>query len=581
VARIGSRSAALAVVVVAVAALFAASPAEAATFTYPSGACPAGATGLNDCINNAGDGDHISVKAGFYNEIASVPHAVTVSGPCTGKPAIIDATGFGNAFTIAHDDVTLKCLRVQNGSGRAISNAASAFQNLHVMKIKATHFAYGIFFDGGSGMVVKGSTFSSMSQDAIRGDGPSINSTIKSNTIKNAAGWCVILNGAVTTTISKNNIGPCGVDGVYIQGGTGNTIATNKVHTVNNNGFAISSISTTLSGNTVRGASNDGFYSDGKDNVFLSNKVTGATTGEGFELSSSGLTVKNNKVTKGATFDGIICSACDGATISGNSIAGEVGSDGINASGFGVTISANSVTGGAHGSGISVTGDFPTVNNNVATGGFGDPGIRFHCLATCANASLQNNVESGSYDDVGYLVTTLSDCAVFPCTPIKNNKASDNMGDGFLLNATNNVISGNTSNATGWGPAGCSSGFRIESNGNQLTSNIATGSACDGFYVDGSTNTFSKNTGSNNDQMGFHVKQTSNKFDHNTARNNTGDGFNNDGTSTDFTNNKASGNRQDCTNDATVEAASTGTVTGNACGDGVAFTADSTLNDID
>jgi len=81
--------------------------------------------------------------------------------------------------------------------------------------------------------------------------------------------------------------------------------------------------------------------------------------------------------------------------------------------------------------------------------------------------------------------------------------------------------------------------------------------------------------------MGFHVKQGSNTFDKNTARNNAGDGFNNDGSSTDFTNNKASGNRQDCTNDSTVEAASTGTVSGNVCADGAAFTADSTLNDID
>jgi parallel beta-helix repeat protein len=581
VARIGSRSVALAIVVVALAALFAASPAQATTFTYPSGACPVGGSGLNNCINSASDGDHIKVKAGFYNEIANVPHAVTVSGPCKGKPAIIDATGTTDAFTISHDDVTLKCLRLQNGAGNAISNFGPAFDNLHVMKIKATHFSYGIFFDGGTGMVVKGSTFSSMSQDAIRGDGPSTSSTIMSTTIKNTPGWCVILNGADATTISKNNIGPCGEDGVYIQSGTGNTLATNKVHTVINNGFAISSGTTTLTGNTVNGSSNDGFYSDGATNTFQANKVTGGTGGAGFELSGSGLTVKNNIVKKGVSFDGIICTGCDNGNISGNKIPAKVGSDGINATGAGMTVTGNSVTGGAHGSGLSITGDFPVVTNNIATGGFGDPGIRFHCLATCANASLQNNVESGSYDDVGYLVTTLSDCTPGPCTPIKNNTANDNMGDGFSLNATNNVISANTSSGTGWGPAGCSSGFRILGNGNALTSNVATGSACDGFYIDGSSNSFSKNTGSSNDQMGFHVHQGSNTFDKNTAKNNTGDGFNNDGTSTDFTNNKASGNRQDCTNDSTVEAASTGTVSGNACADGTNFTVDSTLSDID
>lgn len=578
--RIGSRSAAVVIVIVAVAALFATAPAEAATLTYPSATCTL-LNGLTDCINShAVDGDHISVKAGVYKENVQVNRAVTVSGPCKGKPAVFDATAVGTAFTIVHDNVTLKCLTMRNGNGDAISNTTPS-NSLHVSKIKATRFSNGIFTTGGLDLVVKNSTFADMSQTGIDGDAASTGAKIIANTIKNVSSFCIILNGATTSTISKNKIGPCGLDGIYIQSGTTNTLKGNKVHTVNNNGFSISSLDTTLSGNTVRGSSNDGFYSDAKNDVFLGNKVTGATGGAGFELSATGLTVKSNKVTKGATFDGIICTACDSSTISGNVIAGKVGSDGINATGPGITVTGNSVTGGAHGSGVSVIGDSPVVNGNVATGGFGNPGIFFHCLAVCANASLQNNVESESYDDVGYSVTSLSDCGVFPCTPIKNNKASDNMGNGFVLNTNNNVISGNSSNGTGWGPAGCSSGFRIENNSNQLTSNVATGSACDGFYVDGSSNAFSQNTGSNNGQMGFHVNQTSNKFNNNTAKNNTADGFNNDGGGTDFTNNKASGNRQDCTDD-TLEGSSTGTVSGNSCADGTNFAANSTLsNEVD
>ena len=61
--RIGSRGISLIVAVVALAASFATAPAEAATFTYPSAGCTL-LNGLSDCINNAGDGDHIIVKAG-------------------------------------------------------------------------------------------------------------------------------------------------------------------------------------------------------------------------------------------------------------------------------------------------------------------------------------------------------------------------------------------------------------------------------------------------------------------------------------------------------------------------------------
>lgn len=106
-------------------------------------------TSIQEMIQEAEDGDIITVKKGLYKE------SITISKPLTliaEEGAIIDGGGKGNVVTIAADGVVIKGFMIQN-SGKDEENSGimlSEVNNVVIDSNRISNVLYGIYFDKSS-----------------------------------------------------------------------------------------------------------------------------------------------------------------------------------------------------------------------------------------------------------------------------------------------------------------------------------------------------------------------------------------------------------------------------------------------
>jgi parallel beta-helix repeat protein len=569
-------------------------PALPMHLTYPgTGACAKTSTGLNACIASATAGSTITIKPGTYFESGTAVNifGITVTGSC-GNPqsVIIDQSVAGDGFDVGAANVTITCLTVRHGGSSYDGVYNGGYNNLHVTKIDAVDEKYGIYqgVAATSGLSITGSTILGIADYAVYSEAVT-GATITANTFGNTDSYCVELDAATLSTISNNNVGPCNSDGIYVGGGANDMVAGNKIHTADSDCLDIESAATTVTKNSFNGCDGTALYMDQDNATVTSNTFTGKIEGSTIELScsdnavvsgnvantgnddddfiyvcqnSSGTeTITNNVEQTGLVDYGVYCYTCDNATLTGNKILG-----------------------GGEGDAFYVYGNHPVVNSNVGVGGWYDAAFYIDCTASCGASQVEKNTESGSNNDYGFYLYSDGCSTAFPCMTISGNTATDNTEDGFYIDTSNALITGNKASFSGSTSTGCNSGysgFDVVNSGNTLTSNIASNNACDGFYIDASGNTLQTNTATGNAVFGFQVENSANVLTGNIATGNHGDGFNNDGTNTTFTNNKASGNRQDCTNDNAAPSAEGATIlsmAGNVCKDGTNFLVPSLLS---
>jgi parallel beta-helix repeat protein len=555
---------------------------------YPSAQCPKGSTGLNDCIAGATAGSTITVSAGTYYESGTaVGKAVTVAGSsCAAGKVVIDQGFAGDGFDVAASNVTIQCMTIRHGGSNydgIYSNGTS--DNLHVSKVVLLDQDYGVYQNqpGSSGTSITNSTISAIDSYGIFVAAGATGGVISADTILNVGSECFDLGGMTNGTVSNNKLGPCGSIGVEIDAGANNVISGNTLTAIDSDCIYVAGTFTTITKNTLNGCNSDAVYVSGNNATVTFNKVIGQVDGNTFDLSCSDNAVVSNNTSTGGNDDDNFIYVCQNSsgteTITNNIDQGGLVDDGIYCSTCdGAIISGNKILGGGEGSAFSVTGAHPIVTGNTGTGGWDGTVFSVSCTASCNGSSVSKNTESGSNGSYGFSIDDTG-CAAFPCMTIDKNTATGNYEDGFYLTSHFASITGNKSSFNGYAYTGCTyAGFTLGGDHDLLSKNSASNNACLGFYVNSPSSTVQSNTATGNTVHGFQILSDATVVDKNSSTGNHGDGFNNDGTNAVFTSNKASGNRQDCTNDATGgETATIATNTGNSCKDGTNFAVTSTM----
>lgn len=573
----------------------------ATTFTYPSGQCPTSSTGLNDCINNASNGDTIKIKPGRYFEHdIVVNHSVLLTGRCSNPGAVkIDATdSSGNqtdAFDIDASNVTIRCLQIEHagpthyGIDNGDTTEFGAFGGLTVHKVGIQDADYGIYQGGANFLNVTRSSIVGTASYGIYQDSTSNGNAIVRNRIGDNGSESLYFSDTSNSTIRRNNVGPTDSEGLYIGAGAKNLISENNFHTIESDGIEFYSTNTTIAKNTFNGLDSTGIYTTADGAKVLKNVFTGKIDDDVIELScSDNAVVSGNKLVGGGTDDDTFIYVCQNTssseTITNNSSNGFV-DDGVDCSTCdNAVITGNTFTGGGEGYGVYFTGKHPTVNNNSASGGWDDEAIYVDCTGNCGGSSISANHGSGCSDGCPGFFVDDTGCSSFPCMTISNNVATDNLEYGFEFETSYAKISGNVADGNGYTSSGCDyAGFYLGGGGNNhVLNNTSSGNACQGFVLFESSDVLNGNSANHNVGPGFQVgtPYDSNALSNNSSSRNGGDGFNNDGTNTSFTKNVSKGNRQDCTNDNAApssEGATLGPVSGNSCADGSEFTVPSSL----
>lgn len=117
--------------------------------------------------------------------------------------------------------------------------------------------------------------------------------------------------------------------------------------------------------------------------------------------------------------------------------------------------------------------------------------------------------------------------------------AADNDGDGFTVDSDGNSLILNT--ATGNGE----DGFDVDGNGNRLVNNMAENCGDEGIEIDGDQNELTNNKSTGNRQDSIEIDGDENKLFNNTAANDADDGIVIDGNRNMLHNNNAFGNAGD------------------------------------
>ena len=152
-------------------------------------------------------------------------------------------------------------------------------------------------------------------------------------------------------------------------------------------------------------------------------------------------------------------------------------------------------------------------------------GIGVHVIAgphVISEARIESNVGNGIEIDplaTGSRIDTNSlkfnaGCVVVngDANIIESNTCEENLGDGYVIAGTGNVVSGNTSGAkTDRGNGGA--GYRITGASIALENNAAEANLGSGFVVTGTTTVFKSNTSEVNWQHGFDIQSSGHVFD--------------------------------------------------------------------
>jgi parallel beta-helix repeat protein len=528
----------------ALAAMAAGSGATAAatvTFDYPSGACPQGPTGLTDCIDNASDGDTISVKPGLYYENVVVNNAVTVKGTKCDK-VIIDAAppappGFGVkgvGFQIADSMVTIECLTIRHATSGVDSDG---FDDLTVRRVIMNDVSNGVRADAGTDRLrVENSRFQAGDSRAIRHDGGAT-ATIVGNTILNRGEDCINLFEVSNARVQNNVITTCD-DGSAVELNTSN----NSV----------------VRDNRGTNSDNDTFRVSNSANVIVAGNVANGSTESAFEIvSSPDVQLTKNTAMGHHENQAYLVTDSDNAIVAGNRVENGAGDEGFQVAG----------------------GNNRQVTGNVALGTFDNEFFDIDCLGgdPCDNVLVRGNKGMGAPDDDdGFFIRVVptAPCAAFPCVRILDNMSMHAAEDGFFIVVDDALIRGNLSTEHGESDSDQGHGFNLAINRTVLERNTASWNAVHGFNVNGNDNTLDRNKAFRNSIDGIQVNGgDDNTLNMNLADNNLGDGIENDGTNTILTNNVSMNNRADCVSDGTIA-----TNTGNMCADGSNFAFGGTLD---
>lgn len=370
----------------------------------------------------------------------------------------------GAAPTISHNSIAGSTygVYVNVGASPIVSNntIAGAQEGLHIQA------AGGLVTDntisGGAYGIVAGASTAALGRNTIS-NGTAVgifleaNSTgsVYSNTISNYGSGGLYVRDS-STAITGNVLSSNSGFGAYLLAATstfaGNTVSGNSPY-----GIYVKQGAPTLSGNTVSGGGNVGLYVDGATPVAAGNSFT-SSGGYGVFMVSSGGTLSsnsingngsvgvylsasnpalNNNVIQGngvqaASAFGVYALSGSNAVLSGNTIAGNVGSS----DGFGLYGSASS---------LQLTGNIITGNAGLAGDGYGV------YLTASPNVTITGGVASSNNGGPGGKaagVKAVSSSGVISGVTLNDNGLASSWAAGLHLEnstfaVTNGAMSGN------------------------------------------------------------------------------------------------------------------------------------------
>jgi parallel beta-helix repeat protein len=197
---------------------------------------------IQEAINNAADGDMISVKAGTYYEHIVVSKTVSIVGE-DADTTIIDGNDTGHVINVVSDNVSISGFMVQNSG------------NVHMPNLDA-----GICLNGTTGCTIS-----------------------ENRAINN--GFCGIsLLYSNGNTITDNNLSSAGWGGIHLLNSSYNTISgntiTDKYGGINGH---VSSNYNNITENTISNCTYGGFYHAANYNNIFRNNISDIAV-EGIEL---------------------------------------------------------------------------------------------------------------------------------------------------------------------------------------------------------------------------------------------------------------------------------------------------------
>jgi parallel beta-helix repeat protein len=212
---------------------------------------------IQEAIDNAVDGDTISVRAGTYYEHVVVSKTVSIVGE-DASATIIDGNGTGNVFAVNKNSVNITGFTVQN-SGRTLGNAGLRFDNVGLCSISGNsicdNFA-GIWFEESSRNLIAANDIIANIDDGIVFN-YSHNNTVSANNIAFHEYFGIVVNWSHNNTICYNNVtqtlGPSHGDGINLWNSSHNNIFENHVEENNRYGIRVEgqSNNNTISGNRI------------------------------------------------------------------------------------------------------------------------------------------------------------------------------------------------------------------------------------------------------------------------------------------------------------------------------------------
>ena len=489
-------------------------PAHAATVTVSPGG------DIQDAIDNADPGDTVKLGAGRYDAAVlfnSTRTGMTLTGPCKGKPAIIDAYNVASetAVTVEATDVSVNCVTMRHG----INGLVAVADDLTLKKVTALHH-------GSNNVKISGNDFSITKSTFI--DAQSANVYLNGD------------NGTVEGNLSRNSGGSCW----QIYNAQGFTFRNNR--------------SIVCDSDVLDGAdnSNSGFL--------VENNYGYGTRSEGIELNGDDHDVKNNRM------ENIQSGAFDiegnNAEITGNVGIGSDDDECFILDGDDLFVSKN--TSDNCEGGFDVDGDGPVVLDNRVPNAGDNDAFNITCEGNCGNGRVEQNYGAGvNADDEGFQISV--GVGLGAGFQIRDNTAVNNAEEGFVLDVNEAIVTGNVAKTNGGSDSDDGRGFDINGDTNTVSNNKAISNADDGFRINGDFNDVTSNIAQKNTVDGIHVGdgRLGNELDGNTASGNHGEGIENDGIATELRDNVSKDNRHDCAGDepALVD-------TGNACADGTDFT---------
>ncbi len=257
---------------------------------------------------------------------------------------------------------------------------------------------------------------------------------ILNNTIYNTSAFSVIISSLSNNNeLKENTISDC-LEGIYVQGSTGNNISHNDLYQIGNHGISLNSADdSTLFNNTILNASQGISLSSGCNSNIIRRNVMNNNTGDGISIASSYLTTVSYNEISNNNGDGVYLDSSDTTSIMSNNIS--VNSNGIHlllSGGTGNNIMNNTIYGNTnHGVYLENSKTATAGNNEINENRiYGNGGDGIYLLSSKGN-SIQDNINISSNTENGIHLHSSND------NVIANNKVSSNTENGIHLHSSN------------------------------------------------------------------------------------------------------------------------------------------------